>query len=80
MDIAWFEKRRWVYRPIDPVGWLIALLTAAACVWVFWAVDRKSHSVSDTLIGAFPYVISFLVVFGWVAANTCRAPAPNDPV
>jgi hypothetical protein len=25
-------------------------------------------------------VISFLVVFGWVAANTCRAPAPNDPV
>jgi hypothetical protein len=75
MRALWFEKWGWTYRPIDVAGWLVAALTLAACAWVFWAVDRKSHSVSDTLIGVFPYVVSFLVVFGWVASNTCRAPA-----
>ena len=70
--MSWFRKVGWVYVPVAVEGWLVAAVTAAACAWVFWAVDRKSHSVSDTLIGTFPYVTCFLVWFGWVAGNTSQ--------
>jgi hypothetical protein len=60
----------WIYSPISPVGWVITTMTLALCAWVVLAVDRSSHSVSDTLIGAFPYVALFIIVAVWIAANT----------
>ena len=37
---------------------------------VFLAVDRHSHSVTDTLYGLFPYVVPSLMVLNWVASRT----------
>ncbi len=70
MKLHWFERFGWWYRPVSLMGVLVSAAAIALCVWVFLAVDRNSHSVSDTLIGVFPYVISFFVVWGWVASNT----------
>lgn len=68
--MAWFRHWGWIYRPVNWQGWIASLLTLAFCVRVFAAVDRHSHSASDTLYGIFPYVISALVVLNWIASKT----------
>lgn len=56
--------------PVSPTGWILTLLLVAACVWVFAAVDRKSHSASDTLIGVFPHATLFIMTTCWIASHT----------
>ena len=68
--IAWFRSWGWIYRPISWQGWLACLAALAFCVQVFVAVDRNSHSVSDTLYGIFPYIISCAMILYWVATKT----------
>jgi len=60
----------WIYRPNSLEGVLLVLLALAFCVQVFVAVDRQSHSVSDTLYGVFPFVVPALIVLNWVAEKT----------
>ena len=71
----WFKPWGWIYRPVSWQGWLTALIALAFCVQVFVAVDRHSHSVSDTLYGIFPYIVPTLLVLYWVASKTSR---PSD--
>lgn len=66
----WFVAWGWVYRPVSWQAIALVLLAAVFCVQVFVAVDRHSHSVSDTLYGVFPYVVSCLVLVNWVASKT----------
>ena len=56
MKKAWFKEWGWIYLPIAWQGWAAVVLTALFSVQVFVAVDRHSHSASDTLYGIFPYV------------------------
>jgi hypothetical protein len=37
---------------------------------VFIAVDRHSHSVSDTLYGIFPFWVPTLLTLAWIADRT----------
>jgi hypothetical protein len=64
--VAW----GWVYRPVTWQATVLVLLAALFCIQVFGAVERHSHSVSDTLYGLFPYVVSCLVLLNWVASKT----------
>ena len=66
----WFAPWGWIYRPNSLEGVLLVLLALAFCVQVFVAVDRQSHSVSDTLYGVFPFVVPALMVLNWVAGKT----------
>jgi hypothetical protein len=50
----------------------VVLFALAFCVQVFIAVDRQSHSVSDTLYGIYPFVVPTLIVLYWVAAKTSK--------
>lgn len=45
-------------------------LTLAFCIKVFLAVDRHSHSASDTLYGIFPFVVPALLVLIWIASKS----------
>jgi hypothetical protein len=56
MRFIWFKKIGWVYIPTSVAGILLTLGVIFFCVTVFLAVDRQSHSVSDTLYGIFPYL------------------------
>ena len=68
--MTWFKPWGWIHRPASLAGWLAALLTLAFCVQVFLAVDRHSHSASDTLYGIFPFVVPALMVLNWLASKT----------
>jgi hypothetical protein len=70
MPRVWFRPWGWVYRPVSVSGTLLVLLALAFCVQVFVAVDRHSHSVSDTLYGIFPYVVPSLMLLNWIASKT----------
>jgi hypothetical protein len=66
----WFRKAGIVFYPVSVAGVLLSLFTIVFCVTVFTAVDRNSHSVSDTLYGFFPYFVSAFTVLFWIASNT----------
>ena len=70
MHRRWFCPWGWVYRPVSWQGWILLALTLIFCTQVFTAVDRHSHSVSDTLYGVFPYFVPALGILGWVASRT----------
>ena len=70
MKNKWFKKIGWVYIPASAMGFFITVLAVAFCVNVFLAIDRNSHSVSDTLYGVFPYFACTFFLFNWIGGNT----------
>lgn len=76
MKSKWFKVWGWIYRPVSWQGGLLVLLALLFCIQVFVAVDRNSHSVSDTLYGVFPYIIPTLIVLYWIASKTSERSHP----
>jgi hypothetical protein len=79
MNKSWFKVFGWIYRPVSWEGMTLVLLSVAFCVQVFVAVDRHSHSVSDTLFGIFPYFTSSFLLLNWIAAKTTE-PSRTQPL
>jgi len=72
MKSAWFKRIGWIYLPTSVPGVMVTLITVAFCGQVFFAVDRHSHSVSDTLYGVFPYFACAFLLFDWIAGRTSK--------
>jgi hypothetical protein len=70
MRLNWFKQWGWLYLPASVPGVLIALAMLALCVQVFIAVDRHSHSVSDTLYGIFPFFTCAFLLWDWIGVRT----------
>jgi hypothetical protein len=79
MTHEWFKPWGWIYRPASWQAVILVLLAVVFCVQVFIAVDRRSHSVSDTLYGVFPFVIPCLMLLNWVASKTSPAARSDSP-
>ena len=73
MTTRWFRRCGWVYLPISWQAVTILLVAVAFCAQVFLAIDRHSHSASDTLYGVFPYFACCFLLLNWVASNTSSA-------
>lgn len=73
MKTQWFKPWGWIYRPVSLQGMLVCLLASAFCIQVFFAIDRQSHSASDTLYGIFPYIVPTLILVYWVASKTSES-------
>jgi peptidoglycan/LPS O-acetylase OafA/YrhL len=72
MSKPWFRAWGWIYVPVSWQGAVVTILMLAFWVNTFLAVDRHSHSASDTLYGTFPYVVCSLVIAVWIAHKTSR--------
>lgn len=77
MKTRWFRPWGLIYRPVSAAGYLLTLAAAAVAVNGFLAVDRRSHSVSDTLYGIFPFWVPALLLWLWLAERTSR-PADSE--
>ena len=77
MKNRWFERFGWFYVPVSVPGFVLVLIGLAFCVQVFVAIDRHSHSVSDTLYGIFPYFACCFLLINWIASNTSRVTEGN---
>ncbi len=73
MKQRWFRPWGWIYYPVSWQGIVLVLLTLAFCVQVFLAVDRHSHSASDTL-----YVKSGLILAPPTSAPSISGCAINS--
>jgi hypothetical protein len=69
----WFREWGWLYYPVSWQGVLLVILVLAFCVQAFLAVDSRSHSVSDTLYGVFPYIVPSFLILMWIASRTSKA-------
>jgi len=72
MKIRWFRRWGWFFLPVAWQGWATAGLMLVFCLQVFLAVDRNSHSASDTLYGVFPFFACSFLLFDWLARRTSR--------
>jgi hypothetical protein len=70
MNRNWFRPWGWLFRPTSVAGWVALSLFLVFCMQVFLAIDRHSHSVSDTLYGVFPYIVCSFLLLNWVASKT----------
>jgi hypothetical protein len=70
MKTIWFRRFGWFHLPISIPGAILCLLAALFCFTVFIAVDRHSHSVSDTLYGVFPFVVCTFLLLDWIGERT----------
>lgn len=70
MGANWFRPWGWFFRPVALPGIVAVLAAFAFCLQVFIAVDRHSHSVSDTLYGIFPYFALTFLLLDWIAARS----------
>lgn len=72
MKTAWFKRIGWIHLPVSVPGCIITLLALLFCTQVFVAVDRHSHSVSDTFYGVFPFFACTFLLFDWIAGRTSK--------
>jgi len=72
MHTPWFKAWGWIYRPFGWQGWIAVFLAAIFCAQVFRAIDRHSHSASDTLYGIFPYFVCAAGLLNWLASKTAQ--------
>jgi hypothetical protein len=75
MKTEWFKRFGWFYVPVSVPGVVVCLLAAVFCVTVFAAVDRHSHSVSDTLYGVFPFFVCTFLLLDWIGGRTSEKAA-----
>jgi hypothetical protein len=76
MNDKWFSRIGWFYAPVSIPGAIVCVLAALFCATVFVAVDRHSHSVSDTLYGIFPFFVCTFLLVDWVGSRTSGTSRP----
>ena len=69
---SWFRRVGGLHVPRGAAGWIVLIAALAFCGNVFWAIDRHSHSVSDTLYGVFPYFVCVFLLYEWIASRSSR--------
>ena len=75
MKTNWFKRLGWFYVPVSVPGVVVHLLAALFCITVFGAVDRHSHSVSDTLYGVLPFFVCTFLLLDWIGGRTSEKAA-----
>lgn len=75
MSVPWFKRRGWIYLPASAAGVVSYLLAGIFCITVFRAIDRHSHSVSDTLYGVFPFFVCIFLLLDWLGSRTAEKAA-----
>jgi hypothetical protein len=75
MKTKWFKRFGWFYVPTSIPGTIVSLLAVLFCLTVFAAVDRHSHSASDTLYGIFPFFVCTFLLLDWIGGRTSASSA-----
>lgn len=72
-----FRRYGWFNLPVSVPGALITVGALAFCIQIVVAVDRHSHSVSDTLYGVYPFIVPTLLLLDWIAVRTSPPSGPR---
>jgi hypothetical protein len=72
MKNAWFKPFGWFYLPVSVPATIVTVAAFGFCVQVFLAIDRQSHSATDTLYRVFPFLVCTFLLWDWVARQSTR--------
>jgi len=70
VGVLWFKRWGWFYRPVHALGYVTALAAAAFLVQVFLALDRHSHSATDTLYHFYVFAAPTFLGLMWIGSRT----------
>jgi len=65
-----FKRWGWFYLPVHVLGYVTTLAALAFVVQVFLAIDRNSHSVTDTLYHFYAYAAPTFLGLMWIGSRT----------
>jgi hypothetical protein len=65
----WFKPVGLFHLPVSWQGMMITILGFIFSIHVFIAIDKNSHSVSDTLYVIFPFFACTFLLYEWIAGN-----------
>jgi hypothetical protein len=65
-----FRRKGIFFIPASVIGWLLLAIAAVYAVYLFIDIDRRSHSVSDTLINWVFKCLLIGIVYSVIGALT----------
>lgn len=77
MKLNWFTRKGIIYLPVSIIGWIILAIALAYAVFTFVDIDKRSHSVSDTLINFVFNLLLIGLVYTLIAYFTEKRPVPE---
>lgn len=78
MKTRWFQRWGCFHIPTSLPGFGLCALAAGFYLTAFRAVDRRSHSVSDTVYGGFPFFVWTFLLLDWVGSRTAGKAAHSN--
>ncbi|WDZ99095.1 hypothetical protein [Mucilaginibacter sp. SJ] len=77
MKLNWFTRKGIIYLPVSIVGWIILIIALTYAVFTFIDIDKRSHSVSDTLINFVFNLLLIGLLYTLIAFFTEKKPVPE---
>lgn len=77
MKLNWFTRKGIIYLPASIIGWIILAVALAYAVFTFVNIDKRSHSVSDTLINFVFNLLLIGLIYTLIAYFSEKKPAPD---
>jgi hypothetical protein len=72
MTLNWFKRKGIIFIPASLIGWIIFLSVLSYAVYSFIDIDKRSHSVSDTLRNFFFNLVILYAFYAVIALFTSR--------
>jgi len=77
MKLNWFTRKGIISLPVSIIGWIILIVALAYAVFTFIDINKRSHSVSDTLINFVFNLLLIGLMYTLIAFFTEKKPAPD---
>ena len=78
LNFPWFRRFGILFIPGTIAGWVIFLAALGYAVYTFIDIDRRSHSVSDTLMNFVFNLFIIGIIYTLIALITSHAGKKND--
>ena len=72
MKLNWFIRRGIFFLPASILGWIIFVAAAMYAIYLFFEIDSRSHSASDTIINWVFNCFIVSVIYSVIALFTAR--------
>lgn len=72
MKFPWFKQIGIFFLPKSFTGWIIFLAAIVYAVYLFFDIDSRSHSASDTFINFVFNLICITVIYSLIGFFTSR--------
>jgi hypothetical protein len=72
MNFPWFKRSGIIFTPQNFIGWIIFVAGFGFAIYRFIEIDKKYHSVSDTLMNFIFNLLIIRAVYTLIAYPTSR--------